>query len=374
MQKKVAIFIQNLKKFFFHSFFIDFCKKKGMIKNQNQNILFDNIQKVLPANRALVDVVSDLLNISTDAAYRRIRGVKSIDFDEAILLCNEFKISLDAFVNAPDVKQIQCGYTPLDINDTHNYVLYLQNLFEDIEKSRISPGGEIFMTAASLPAVYYFRYRELTLFNLFSWSNSVYGFSDNYSEFVNNMESDKLAVYHEKIVKSYHQVPSHEIWTTGTIDRILTLINHHYEVGHFSDENFPLLLCEQLLELLATLQGWMEKGEKGENNVPHKFYVSDIDFDNSFFLFKSANATKFFLKLFTINGLTTTDERFCTEIENWINNTMQRSTLISGSSEKERYKFFNSLKQKIRFLIDKVYQSNLKEWVNINKKKPITIF
>ena len=142
-------------------------------------------------------------------------------------------------------------------------------------------------------------------------------------------------------------------------------------MGHFSDENFPLLICEQLMDLLDTLQGWMEKGEKGPDNVSHKFYISDIDFDNTFILFKNANATKLFLKLFTINGLSSTDERFCAEIDNWINNTMQRSTLISGSSEKERYKFFSSLKQKIRFLIDKVYQSNLKEWVNLNKNKPI---
>ena len=340
-----------------------------LVKNENQILLFDLIQKAIPANFAMVDVVSDLLNISNDAAYRRIRGAKLIDFEETVLLCNHFKISLDSFVNAGDnKKQIQCGYTPLDLKDLHNHVFYLQNLLDDIDTVRLAaPDGEMIVSAATLPTFSYLPYHELTFFILFSWSNSVYGFSGNYDEFIKQLDVNDLVPFYEKIVKSYQQVPSTEIWTIGTIDRVLTLLNHHYEMGHFSDENFPLLLCEQLLDLVNTLQNWTEKGAKGTNATPYKFYVSEIDFDNSFILFKTANTSKCFLKLFTINGLRTSNEWFCREIENWLDNTEQRSTLISGASEKERYKFFSSLKQKVRFLIDKIYQSNLKEWAKINK-------
>jgi len=43
--------------------------------------------------------------------------------------------------------------------------------------------------------------------------------------------------------------------------------------------------------------------------------------------------------------------RFCQETELWLRNTAQRGTLISGSSEKERFKFFNAQRQKIENLM-----------------------
>jgi hypothetical protein len=44
-----------------------------------QKRLFDEIAEKLPPHRTLVDVVSDLLEISSAAAYRRIRGDKTMD-------------------------------------------------------------------------------------------------------------------------------------------------------------------------------------------------------------------------------------------------------------------------------------------------------
>ena len=340
-----------------------------MVKKDNQTILFDYIQKVLPANLTMVDVISDLLGASTDAAYRRIRGAKPLDFEEAIILCKHFNISLDLFSQEnEDKNQIRCGYIPLDLKDLHNHVLYLQNLLADIEAVRMAdPIGEMIVSAATLPTFSYLPYNELTFFKLFSWSNSVYNFSGKYEDFVKDLDINDLLPCYQKIVKSYQNVPSTEIWTTGAIDRILTLLNHHHEMGHFNDENLPLLLCEQILDLINTLQDWTEKAAKGKNEVPYKFYVSEIEFNNSFILFKTEKMAKCFLKLFTINGLRTTDEFFCRELENWLENTEQRAILISGASEKERYKFFSGLKQKVRVLIDKIYQSNLREWSRGNK-------
>jgi len=73
--------------------------KNGVIKNEKQVALFSQIKQVLPPNHSLVDVIADLLGIRTDAAYRRIRGDKPIDFEEAIKLCKHFQISMDLFAN-----------------------------------------------------------------------------------------------------------------------------------------------------------------------------------------------------------------------------------------------------------------------------------
>jgi len=329
-------------------------------KNENQIMLFERIQKVLPSNIAMVDVLSDLLNVSSDAVYRRIRGAKPIDFEEAVLLCNHFKIPLDSFVNLNAKEQIQCYYSPLDFSNLQNQVIHLQSLLADIDSIRLETGSEMIISAANVPEFNFFSYKELTTFILFSWSCSLFAFKGSFEKFADSMDFSKLSDCYEKIVKSYQLVPSTEIWTTDTMDRLLTLLNHHYEMGHFGDEKFPLFLCEQILDLIKTIQSWAEKGSKGKDDTPYKFYVSEIDINNTFAMIKKENVTKCFLKLFTLNGLSTTDERFCREIENWLENTEQRATLISGASEKERHRFFNSLIHKVKILNDKIYQSNLK--------------
>jgi hypothetical protein len=51
-----------------------------------------------------------------------------------------------------------------------------------------------------------------------------------------------------------------------------------------------------------------------------------------------------------INQLITTNPVFCNQIENSLRNLMQKSTMISGTSAKERYRFFHILHEKIKAL------------------------
>lgn len=46
--------------------------------NRAQKLLFNHINNLLPKHILPADKVSEILNISTDAAYRRIRGEKKL--------------------------------------------------------------------------------------------------------------------------------------------------------------------------------------------------------------------------------------------------------------------------------------------------------
>ena len=335
--------------------------KNQLIKNEYQAILFNLIQRELPANYALVDVISDLLGISNDAAYRRIRGDKAINLEETVKLCRHFKISFDALANVIiDENFIRCRYMPLDLHVMDDYLAFLQDMSENIEGFRLAPEQEIIMTTVDVPLFNLFSYKELTLFKMFSWNKTVYGDSDNYDSFFKEKESlENIKKTYDKIIYNYLLIPSSEIWTTNTIDPILRLLRYHSEMNHFEDKKMPLFLCEQLLDLLNTVEKWAEKGKKGPKEIPYHLYVSETDIANTFILFKSLKQSSCLIRLYTVNGLTITDERFCKETEQWLRNSAHRSTLVSGASEKERFKFFASQKQKIRLLIDEIFHSNL---------------
>ena len=332
--------------------------KNQEIKSENQVIFFNQIQKTLPKNIALVDEISDLLNISPDAAYRRIRGVKQTSFEETLKLCRHFNISIDSLTDVvTDKSYIRCLYSPLNFSsqDTKDYIGIINGLSDYIESFRLLPESEIILSAVDIPLFNLYPYKELTIFKLFSWHKSIYGYATDYETFIKESEITGLYNnFHEKIAKSYQLIPSTEIWTSETIDSVLRLLNYHFEMKHFSDEKNVLFLCEQLLNLINTLQDWVEKGKKGKKEVPFNFFISDADIGNTFVLFKSAESKNCLVRLYTINALRISDEGFCMETENWLRNLTQRSTLISKVSERERFKFFNAKKQKIKQLIEKI--------------------
>ena len=67
-----------------------------------QKKIFEHIQNAIPKDYIMVNEIADLLNISVDSAYRRIRGDKAIEIQETALLCTHYKISLDAILQLSD--------------------------------------------------------------------------------------------------------------------------------------------------------------------------------------------------------------------------------------------------------------------------------
>jgi len=58
-------------------------------------------------------------------------------------------------------------------------------------------------------------------------------------------------------------------------------------------------------------------------------------------------------KLYTINGIFTSNEYFCSEVEKWMKDTITKSVYLSGDSARERFKFFQKIKNKINNLLER---------------------
>ena len=64
-----------------------------------QQLFIQHIKDNFSGPLSLVTEMAELLNISNDSAYRRIRGEKAISFEEMQKLCTHFKVSLDQFLH-----------------------------------------------------------------------------------------------------------------------------------------------------------------------------------------------------------------------------------------------------------------------------------
>ena len=319
-----------------------------------QKIFFDIAKSKLQPNYRLADVVSEILNVGSDSAYRRIRGEKELTLNELSSLSRHFDISLDSIINY-ESSNIPFKYTPLDLNDMNNYYTYmddLSNLFETISKSMEK---EIYIMALDIPVAHFMPFLDLTLFKIYTWFQSVNKLQVTYDEFVSQLDIPRLSAIYEKIGYAYNLIPSTEIWTKNTVEPLLRLLDYYSDLNCFEKKETFLKLCYQTLQMIENVEKYTQKEEKEYKGKAANFqmYLSPVDFMNDFMITKHNGINVTSIKLYTINGIFTSNEYFCSEVEKWMKDTMTKSIFLSGASARERYKFFQEIKNKINNLLEK---------------------
>lgn len=322
-----------------------------------QTLLFEEIRKNISSEYLLVDVISDILGTGKDSAYRRIRGEKQLSIQETYILCKHFHISFDALMGNEIIPSSDYIYQSINGSVPDEYYHYIQTLLKSIQQVKNAADPSIQMSALDIPVFHLIAQKELTFFKLYTWTHSVYDYKSSLDDFMKIVETSHLTSCYHQISNTYELIPSAEIWTENTIMSTLNLIKYYVEIGCFSNRELPLLLCEQILCILDKLQKWTEKGEKGENATPFKFYISEMELENTYILMKHDGIINCVVKLFTINSLNVFDKDFCQETENWLNKLSERSAMLCGNMEKKRFKFFHNQRQKVRFLMEKIQDS-----------------
>lgn len=167
-----------------------------------QRLLFEQLKSHTTSNISLVDAISDLLNISNDAVYRRLRGEKRFDVDELAKICSHFNVSFDSLVGAKQ-QSLYFGYVPLDLTNANVYKQYMKQLQQRFTALAKANEKEVFFTAIDIPMFHFLSFTELTLFKVFSWSSSTGVFHGNFSEFCSMMVDDELISIYKQLTTAY---------------------------------------------------------------------------------------------------------------------------------------------------------------------------
>ncbi|MDR1436658.1 MAG: hypothetical protein LBI65_00925 [Candidatus Symbiothrix sp.] len=318
---------------------------------ETQKFFFEIVKNRLSPNLRLADVVGDVLSVGSDSAYRRIRGEKELTLNETAKLCRYFDISLDSVINLRS-DNIPFKYTPLDLKDMNNYYTYMKGLAALFDSIAKSGEKEICFMAIDIPVAHFTPFLELTLFKIYTWFQSINNLQVTYDRFVSGLDIPFLVDIYAAIDNAYKQIPSTEIWTNSTLDPLLHLIDYYFDMNCFEKKETADLIGYQLYRLIENMEKYAGKEEKAKA-IPFRMYLSPIDLMNDFMISKRDGITVTSIKLYTINGIFTSNEFFCSEVEKWMQNTVSKSLRLSGASEKERYKFFQNLKNKTNYLLEK---------------------
>ncbi len=133
--------------------------------------LLQKIKNSLPTHLGLSEEVADVLGVSNDSAYRRIRCETELSVDEAHLLSKKFNISMDG-ISASLGDTVAFAYTKLT-NDPENFKKYLQRIHTHVKQINSFADKKITYIAETFPLFYSFYSNKLAQFKLFYWQRSV---------------------------------------------------------------------------------------------------------------------------------------------------------------------------------------------------------
>jgi hypothetical protein len=333
------------------------------VQESAQTVLMQKIKSALPSNLSLVDELADLLKVSNDSAYRRIRGETQVSVEELAAICKHFKISFDAFINSGDESYVSFTHHQLS-SHVNTFREYLQSIKKDLDQVLMFPEGsrQVIFAAEDIPVFQHFAHPYLTAFKIFYWNKSILnakGFEDN--KFETAYIDDDLMQLAADIYERYSRIPSIEIWSDDTVNSTLKQIEFYWDAGVFKNKQDALLVCEEVKLMFSRISKQAELNIKlnadgkptgTENN--YSLYHSDVMIGNNCVLAIMGNLKGAYISYHTFNVMLTNNVNFCNETELWLNNLIRKSNLISGVAEKQRYRYFKRIDDVLKKLVHKI--------------------
>jgi BetR domain len=324
-----------------------------MGESELQQQLFQIIKSRLATDTSVAEEIAAMLDISTDSAYRRIRGEKSVTFDELYKIATHYCISLDQLMSINTGAILFQGQYLNKQN--FRFEEYTSSLLQNMAYMNSFKEKEFYYSCKDLPIFYHYVFRELAAFKWFFWLKTYFQFPEfERKKFRLSDFPDELFAMDQKILNLYNQIPSIEIWNIESMNIIFQQVEFYRYAGVFESDRDAYMLYEAVEKLWYHLEKQASLGYKFTYGDPEekpmanfRMYFNEVLLGDNNMLMVLDGAKLSYLTHTTINFMITRDMVFNENMYNHLQNQMKRSTLISAVSEKERAKFFRIIRERI---------------------------
>lgn len=322
--------------------------------------LFRQIKEKMPASHSFVHEISELLGLSYDSAYRRIRGEKELTFSDLHKMSEKYNLSLDTLFRV-DSNNVVFRNFAIDF-DKYSLKDWLQTILANMKTIRQAQDKDIIYTAKDPPVFHYFQFPEIGAFKMFFWEKTLFNFPEfNEKQFAFEDYNPEVRELGNQILNYSLTIPTTEIWNEDTFNIILRQIEYYWVGGMFKYKDEVWMLLERFELWLRHIQKQAEVGFKflygtEPEGVPDSFklYENEVVLNDNAILVKM-DGQKYCYQTYNVASLlVTSDPKFNESVNKFFSGLITKSTLISSTSAKERQRFFNRLVDNINIFRDKI--------------------
>ncbi len=309
-----------------------------------QEILLKQIRKQLLEKESINDEIASVLNISYDAAHRRVSGKSKFSIDETVQLSKHFNISMDNlfFQNEKIIVQ-----KTIEIESLNDMLQYFKNAAIQIEQLTSLPNSVLYYSAKDIPLFYFMEGTIISKFKAFVWLKLL---NPDISEIkFEDFVIDELFLEHSsKLKKAYESVSVKEVWNDTTINSSLQQILYFYESGllNFKSAN---ALFKDLKRIILSI-----KDKSGQPNSKFLLFYNELVLLNNNLLFESDKKLTMFVPYTLLGYFITDNQESCVNVQKWFKQQILNSKPLNSSGIKEQNLFFNKAIRKIDYYIDQL--------------------
>ena len=324
-----------------------------MTTGELQQLLFKAIKNKIGENLSAADEIAKLLDISTDSAYRRMRGEKTISLDELQILCTHYKVSVDQLLGLQSGGIVFQGQY-LD-KKTFRFEEFVTSMMHNLAYINSFKEKTFYYMCKDLPIFHQYHLPETAAFKWFFYLKTYFHFPEfERKKFRYADHPVELFELEKKVLGLYNQIPSIEVWNMETMNMFFRQIEFYRDGQVFESDEDVYRLYDAIgklwdhLEKQASLGYKFNYGDPDQKRIGEfKMYFNEVLMGDNNMLVELDGTKLSYVSHSTINFMLTRDPAFNENMYNHVQNQMRRSTLISEVSEKERAKFFRIIRDRI---------------------------
>ena len=330
-----------------------------------QSHFFELVQARLENEELIVDKVAELLKLSRDSAYRRIRGITDLSLREMVVLARYYGIGLNTLLGEHE-NTVVFHKRPF-IKTLDDFKNHLIGELQEMENIASYSDHHVSIQARDIPVFHLFGFPKLAAFQLYTWLKSIYDFSkiEGLHYNLDQIPNDLIEIT-QKQHQAYLALNCSEIWNDATVLSLLNQIEYYYEAGLLSSKEETLILCEEIHQMMKMIYHQALRGKKLKNRdvvefgtINYKMHYHEVLLtDNHILAEFNRNQRRYFIPYAGINSLKSGDPIFNRNIHDFIKAQTKKSSLISDISEKERNKFFIRIKNRIDRLKSRIEKTD----------------
>lgn len=292
-------------------------------------------------NDSINETIAAVLNVSYDAAHRRVSMKSKFSIEETVLLCQHFQISMDNLFKKAN--QIVATKT-FEIKSQNDLLLYFKDSLNHIKEFK-KPNSRFIYSAKDLPIFYTIGGTLLAKFKLFVWLNLLA--KETATSFETFYLEENIQEFSQEMMAIYNQAQVQEVWNDTTINSTIQQILYYYESGLISLKN-ALLLYDDVIRIINHVE------EKSTNNSNFHLYYNELLILNNNVLVKNDVTSKLFVPYTMLGYFITEDKPTIFNTFDFLEKQIKNSKSLTLSGTKDRKLFFNKAKEKVAYFKNKI--------------------
>lgn len=309
---------------------------------QNQELFLAQIRKHQAKNESINDEIAAILNISYDAAHRRVSGKSKFSIDETVQLAQHYNISMDNLFLKDENIIVKKTIEIMSLNDM---LQYFKNAAIQIEQLTNNPNSLMYYSAKDIPLFYFMEGTIISKFKAFVWLKLLNP-AISYTKFEDFVIDESFLEHTTKLKKAYEKVAVKEIWNDTTINSSLQQILYFYESELLNYESATALFID-LKRIILSI-----KAKTNQTNSKFSMYYNELILLNNNLLFESDKQLTMFVPYTLLGYFITENKESCKNVRNWFAQQITTSKPLNISGIKDQNLFFNRAIRKIDYHID----------------------